>query len=153
MKTFKRKINHAENNISGSSRKPGASPDIRLVEKELPDISGIGDVRVDKQNLMDTYIRHKGKCHNTGNWKHPAILMFTKTLNRLEHHTWHYFSKTNSETVQHTICRLTQFSSTRGLSNEMKMKSKLLPFSLIHIWCQRLFCFWFRSLLRLSKSC
>ena len=81
-------------------------------------------------------------------WKRPAILMFTKSLNRLEHHTWHYFSKTNN--AAH-IMWITQFSSTRGLSNEIKMKSKLLPFSLIPVWCWCTFCFWFLNLPSLSK--
>ena len=43
-------------------------------------------------------------------------------------------------------CRQTQFSSTAGFSNEMKLKSRLQPFSLIRIRCRRMFCFWFRSL-------
>ena len=38
-----------------------------------------------------------------------------------------------------------------GFVNVMKMKSKLPPFSLIHIRCQCAFCFWFQSLLLLSK--
>ena len=33
----------------------------------------------------------------------------------------------------------------------MKLKSKLPPFSLIHISCQHTFCFWFSSLIPLSK--
>ena len=44
-----------------------------------------------------------------------------------------------------------QFLSTAGFGNEMKLKSRLPPFSLIHIQCQRAFCFLFCSLLSLSK--
>ena len=38
----------------------------------------------------------------------------------------------------------TKFSSTAGFDNEMKSKSRLLPFSLIHIWCLCAFCFRFQ---------
>ena len=48
-------------------------------------------------------------------------------------------------------CRQTQLSSTAGFGNEMKLKLRLPPFALIHILCQRSFCFQFRSLLPLSK--
>ena len=40
-------------------------------------------------------------------------------------------------------CRQTQFLSTAGFSNKMKFKSRLPPFSLICIWCWRMFCFCF----------
>ncbi len=48
-------------------------------------------------------------------------------------------------------CRQTQFLSTMGFGNEMKLKSRLPPFSLIRIWCQRAFCLRLRSRLHLSK--
>ena len=48
-------------------------------------------------------------------------------------------------------CRQTQFLSTAGFGNEMKLKSRLPPFSLIRIWCQRVFCLRLRSRLHLSK--
>ena len=48
-------------------------------------------------------------------------------------------------------CRQTQFLSTAGFGNEMKLKSRLPPFSLIRIWCQRAFCLRLRSRLHLSK--
>ena len=44
-----------------------------------------------------------------------------------------------------------QFSSTVGLGNERKLKSRLLLLSLICICCQRVFCFWFHYLPPLSK--
>ena len=34
-----------------------------------------------------------------------------------------------------------QFLSTAGFSNEIKLKLRLLPFSLIRIQCQYMFCF------------
>ena len=44
-----------------------------------------------------------------------------------------------------------QFLSTMGFDNEMKLKSKLPPFSLIHIWCQRAFCLQLHTRLHSSK--
>ena len=46
-----------------------------------------------------------------------------------------------------------QFSSTTGFGNETKLKSKLPPFSLIHVWYQRAFCLRLHSRLHLSKFC
>ena len=76
-------------------------------------------------------------------------LLFTKSLNRLEHCTWHHFPKMNYS----RRCWKTQLLSTLGFGNEMMLKSKLPPFSLIHIQCQRAFCFQLYSLLPLSKFC
>ena len=44
-----------------------------------------------------------------------------------------------------------QFSSTVGIGNEIKLKSRLSPFSLIRILGLRAFCFGFRNLQPLSK--
>ena len=48
-------------------------------------------------------------------------------------------------------CRQTQFSFTVGFGDEMKLKSRLPPFSLIWIRCPFAFCYRYRSLLPLSK--
>ena len=80
-------------------------------------------------------------------WKQSITLPFTKSLNRLEHYTWHHFPKINSS----RWCWHTQFSSTAEFGNEMKLKLRLLPFSLICIQCQCVFCFQFHILLYLSK--
>ena len=55
-------------------------------------------------------------------------------------------------TVQQTIRWLTQFSATAGLDNKMKMKSRLLPFSLIRIWCKHRVGFQFHNLPSLSMT-
>ena len=81
-------------------------------------------------------------------WKRSENLPFTKSLNGSEHPMRHHFLKISRS----RRCPQTQFSSsTAGFSNEMKLKSRLSTFSLIHIRCQRAFCFRFRSLLRWSK--
>ena len=56
-------------------------------------------------------------------WKCSVNLLFTKSLNGSEHR------------------RQIQFSSSMGFGNETKWKLRLMPFSLIFIWCQRAFCF------------
>ena len=82
------------------------------------------------------------------NGKCLVYLPFTKSLKRLEHRTQHYFPRMNCS----RWCQPTQLSSsTAGFSNEMKFKSRLPPFSLIHIRCQHAFCFWFHSLLPLIQ--
>ena len=48
-------------------------------------------------------------------------------------------------------CQQTQFLSTAGFGNKMKMKSRLPPFSLIRIWCQCAFCLRLCTCLHLSK--
>ena len=84
----------------------------------------------------------------TKKWKCSVNLPFTKTLNRSELRTRRHFLKISCS----RRCWQTQFSSsTAGFGNEMKLKAKLSPFSLIHIRCQRAFCFRFFSLLHLSK--
>ena len=70
---------------------------------------------------------------------------FIKNLNRSEHRTRHHFPKMSRQ------CRQTQFLFTAGFGNEMKLKSRLPPFSLNRIWCQRTFCLRLRSRLYLSK--
>ena len=61
----------------------------------------------------------------TEKWKCSVNLLFTKSLNGSE------------------PCRQTQFSSSMEFDNETKMKLRLMPFSLICVWCQRAFCFSF----------
>lgn len=41
-----------------------------------------GEVVADEPNLMDTCIKHKAKCHNTGKWKLSVNLQFTKQTNK-----------------------------------------------------------------------
>ena len=48
-------------------------------------------------------------------------------------------------------CQQTQFMSTAGFGNKMKLRSRLPPFSLICIWCQRAFCLRLCHCLHLSK--
>ena len=78
----------------------------------------------------------------TKKWKRSVNLPFTKNLNRSEHHshTQHHFPKTNSS----RRCQQTPFSSTVKFGNEIKLKSRMPPFSLICIQCERMFCFQFR---------
>ena len=63
-------------------------------------------------------------------WEQLVNLPFTKSLHRLEHHMRHHFPKMNCR----RRCRQTQFSSIAEFSNEMKLESKLPPFSLTYIW-------------------
>ena len=65
-------------------------------------------------------------------------LLFTKSLNR----AWHHFPKIN--------CAAVDMSSTMGLGNEMNLKSRLPVFSLVHIQCLHMLCFWFCNLQPLS---
>ena len=100
---------------------------------------------------MDRCIKHKRKCHNMGKWKHLANLPFKKGLNKLNITCSIIFWRW---TEQQTICWLTQFLSTVRLGKEMKIKSRLLPFSVICIQGQCTFCFVFlNSLPPLSKCC
>ena len=92
----------------------------------------------------------KRKHPSTKKWKRSVKLLFKKSFNnRSEHHMPHHFLKMNCS----RWCWQTQFLSIVGLGkgNEMKLKSRLPPFSFICIWCQCSFCFWFYSLLPLSK--
>jgi len=58
-------------------------------------------------------------------WKCLVNLLFTKSWIRSEHHTWHHFLRMNCN----RWCQQTQFSSTAGFNNKMKLKLRLLPFS------------------------
>ena len=80
-------------------------------------------------------------------WWFSKYAVHKKSLNKSKHCTWHHFLKMNCCRQ----CRQTQFLSTAGFGKKMKLKLRLPPFSLIHIWCQRVFCFQFWSLLPLSK--
>ena len=77
--------------------------------------------------------------------KHSVNTPFIKSLNRSELRMRHHFPKMSRRCLQ------TQFLSTVGFANEMKLKSRLPSFSLICIWCQRVFCLWLHSHLHLSK--
>ena len=55
----------------------------------------------DKQNVMDTYVKRKGKCHcaiSAVPWKVEMFREFAvpKTTNQLEQHAWHHFLKTST---------------------------------------------------------
>ena len=69
-------------------------------------------------------------------------LPFTKSLNRLEQCMLYHFPVTNDAADDN---QLTQFSSAAWFGNEMKLKSRLLPFSFIHILCRYVFCFQFSN--------
>ena len=81
------------------------------------------------------------KCKSSGN------LLFTKSLHRLKHRTQHHFPKMNCG----RRCQQTQFLSAMEFSNETKLKSRLLPFSLTCIWVSMHVLFSVRSLLPFSK--
>ena len=66
---------------------------------------------------------------HTKKWKRLVNLLFTNTLHSSECHMRHHFPKMNCSRQ----CRQSQFSSTAEFSNEMKLKSRLPPFSLTHI--------------------
>ena len=116
------------------------APETRLIEKALPNKSSVGDVPVNKQNLMDnaSITRESATVWESGNVQwiccSQKVLIDWNIVPGIIFQTW---------AAQQTICHLTQFSSPTGLGNEMKIKSRLPPFSLICIQCQCTFCFWF----------
>ena len=74
-----------------SKDSPTVLLNMRLVKKARTNISCIGDVIVNEQNLTETSVKHKGKCHNIGEWKRSVNLLFTESLKKLEHHMQHHF--------------------------------------------------------------
>ena len=106
-------------------------------------------VIANEQTMIDPCVGMPSYC-NTGKWKHSLI-------------QWVYYSQkgwTDQDsiifqrwTMQQTINRLIQFTSFAGLGNKMKLKFQLQPFSLIHIQCERAFCFQFCNLPPSSKCC
>ena len=64
------------------------------------------------------------------------------------HRKWHF---SEDKLCSRRCVSKPQFSSTVGLGNEMKLKLRLLPFSLVSILCLCTFCFQFRNLQPLSK--
>ena len=109
-------------------------------------------VIADKQNMMNTCVRHKGKCCKkileTG--KFQWIYGSQKSLNQSEQHTWHHFLKISKAADDNQI---TQFSDALKPSNKIKLKSRLPPFFLFifQFWCA--FSFWFHNLPHLSYCC
>ena len=99
-------------------------------------------VIVDKQNLRDTY---KGKCLI---WESE---MFSEFATHKKFESTRTVYAELRWTVQQTVCWLTQ--STAGLGNKLELKSWLLPFFLMCIRCQRVFCFQFCNLPHLNKCC
>ena len=74
-------------------------------------------------------------CCNTGKWKHFA-----------ERNVWTDWNCVFGIifwrwTAQPALNSLTVFSSVAGLGNEVKLKLRLPPFSLIHIQCQHVYFF------------
>ena len=67
------------------------TPEIRIIEKALPNKCSIGDVPVNKENLMDNASITRESATVWGKWKRSVNLLFTKSFNRLEHCTWHHF--------------------------------------------------------------
>ena len=86
--------------------------------------------------------------------QHGKVEMFTGfsiSLNWSEQHAQHHFPNTQHSAADNN--QITQFSSAVGLGNKMRLKSRLLPFSLVPIRRQHVFWFHFCNLPPYSKCC
>ena len=92
------------------------------------------------KNLMDAGVKHRGKCCNTGKWKHSVNLPFTMNQN-IE----------CGISFQRCTAQQTLSLCTTGLGNELKLKLKLPSFSLSHILCNMGFGFGFVIFYLLKK--
>ena len=72
-------------------------------------------------------------------WKRSVKLPFTIGFN-------HMASFFEDKKCSRWYVGKSQFSSTAGLGNKMKLKLMLLPFSFIRFWCLHVFCFLFCNL-------
>ena len=119
----------------------------KITDKVLLNIRrNSGSITAAKKNMMNTCIGHKGKCRHVviwegGNAKWICLSqeIWTDGNSICTFIFWRWTSA--AETNQ-----LTQFSSASELGNEMQLKLRLSPFSLIHVHCQHALCFQFHNL-------
>ena len=123
------------------------STEKKCTDKVLLNIRrNFGSITADKKNTMNTCIRRKGKCRHAVIWESGKAKWIC--LSQEIWADWNsictfiFWKWTRAAETNH----LAQFSSASGLGNEMQLKLRLPPFSLIHAHCPHALCFRFHNL-------
>ena len=100
----------------------------KSIEKLLLNLRhNFGSVIAKEQDVVDTCQMQRKVLYYYRKVE-TVNLPFTFSLNQSEHHMQHNFLEMNSTADSN---QLIQVPSSTGLGNEMRMKSRLLPFSLV----------------------